>query len=95
MTLDAYEADTVASITETLEINGYAHLADHERIAASAAEKRGQVASILASGLDIGTIIEHVVPVHLHKSPSHGWVFVVEKDTHIRGQMYPVSRYVK
>ena len=97
MTLDAYEADTVASINEALagmenEIPDY--VIDHDRIAAAAAEDRGKVASILANGLDIGTLIKHVIPVTLDKNDSFGWVFVSQAKRR-RGEMFRVSDSIR
>jgi len=91
--LDAYEADTIASINETLEINGYSKHADPDRIASAAADKRAQVADILANGLDIGGIVRHVIPVTLEKNDKHDWVFVRQtKEWH--GEMFYVSTFV-
>jgi len=91
--LDAYEADTVASINETLEINGYAHLADHDRIASAAADKRAKVAEILANGLDIGTLGRFLIPVTLDKNADYGWVFISQAKRR-RGEMFLVNREV-
>ena len=48
-----------------------------------------RVREILAGGLDIGTIIRHIVPVTLEKHPEHGWVFV-----RTDGEMFRVSNYI-
>lgn len=48
-----------------------------------------RVREILAGGLDIGTIIRHIVPVTLKKHPEHGWVFVCTD-----GRMFRVSNYI-
>ena len=90
--LDAYEADAVASINETLEINGYAHLADHDRIASAAADKRARVAEILETGLDIGTVWGDLIPVTLDKRDPWGWVFVSQAR---RGEMFRVSDSIR
>ena len=92
--LDAYEADTIASINETLEINGYSKHADRYRIASAAAGKRAQVADILANGLDIGTVIKHVIPVTLDKHAEYGWVFVSQARRR-HGEMFYAYNYVK
>jgi len=91
--LDAYEADTVASITavlQDLEMPDY--VIDHDRIAASAADKRARVAEILETGLDIGTLIKHVIPVTLDKRDPWGWVFVSQAR---RGEMFRTRDFVK
>ena len=93
MILDAFEADTVADINETLEINGYAHLADHDRIASAAADKRAKVAEILANGLDIGTLGRFLIPVTLDKNADYGWVFISQAKRR-RGEMFLVNREV-
>ena len=95
--LDAYEADTVADINEVLagmetEIPDY--VIDHDRIAAAAADKRAQVARILADGLDIGTVIKHVIPVTLDKHAEYGWVFVSQARRR-HGEMFYAYNYVK
>ena len=92
--LDAYEADTIASINETLEINGYSKHADPDRIASAASDKRAQVADILANGLDIGTVIKHVIPVTLDKHAEYGWVFVSQARRR-HGEMFYAYNYVK
>ena len=94
--LDAYEADTVADINEALagmetEIPDY--VIDHDRIAARAADKRAKVAEILETGLDIGTLIKHVIPVTLDKNADYGWVFISQAKRR-RGEMFLVNREV-
>ena len=95
--LDAYEADTIAGINEALagmetEIPDY--VIDHDRIAARAADKRAQVADILANGLDIGGIVRHVIPVTMDKRDEYGWVFVSQARRR-HGEMFYVYNYVK
>ena len=52
-------------------------------------EDEARVREILANGLDVGTIIRHIVPVTLEKHPEHGWVFVCAN-----GEMFRVSNYI-
>ena len=96
MILDTYEADTVASINEALagmetEIPDY--VIDHDRIASAAADKHAKVAEILETGLDIGTLIKHVIPVTLDKNADYGWVFISQAKRR-RGEMFLVNREV-
>ena len=39
------------------------------------------VHKILLLGLDIGTIVEYLIPVTLRKHSEHGWVFVSDDNT--------------
>ena len=97
MILDAYEADAVADINEALagmetEIPDY--VIDHDRIASAAAEDRAKVAGILANGLDIGTLIKHLIPVTLDKRDPCGWVFISQAKRR-RGEMFRVSDSIR
>ncbi len=44
---------------------------------------------ILTSGLDVGTIVECIIPVTMEKHPEYGWVFVCAT-----GEMFRVPDYI-
>jgi len=46
-----------------------------EMIKRSITKDLGKINDILADGLDVGTLIQHTIPVKLVHHPEHGWCF--------------------
>ncbi len=72
------KALTFHLIRETLQIlkrHGIDWRPKREMIKRSIAKDLGKINDILADGLDVGTLIEHRIPVSLVHHPEHGWCF--------------------
>lgn len=61
-----------------------------EKDEALISRQEAKLRDILEHGLDIGTIVKHVIPVTLEWREAHGWVFVATN-----GRMFRLADYLR